>query len=315
MIQSIIPLKTELVEYASREELLAAFLNTLNSPATRRAYKRSVREAFDDLGDVAAWSPVALTEHKAKWTARLDDQRDDCLSPSAVSLHLSAVRSFLRFCRITGQTRLTKEMIDFTLKSPSAEVIKPYQVLTSKERSKLVGVARENMRDRVLLEFAFGTGLRAAEICAVQLRDLTTDSDGDLLLRVRMGKGRKDRLVPVSKDLGAILRSYLTARELRLGDASTATEYLFSSRKGHGHGRLSTARLRQLMAQYIAASGIEKTISPHSARHTAAISWLRGGASAPEVQKILGHANLATTQKYVDHLELAELKDVVNHQE
>jgi integrase/recombinase XerD len=76
---------------------------------------------------------------------------------------------------------------------------------------------------------------------------------------------------------------------------------------------MTTARLRQLVAEYLHKAELnDKVISPHSLRHSAAISWLRTGASVVAVQKLLGHASLSTTQKYVDHLELRDLKKVVN---
>jgi site-specific recombinase XerD len=147
----------------------------------------------------------------------------------------------------------------------------------------------------------------------VRVGDLSEDEHEDLILRVRQGKGRKDRLVPLSRDAEAIVRAYLTARKLKRTSKRDAQEYLFPSRKGRGHGGLSTRRLRGIVEQYVKAAGVNKPISPHSLRHTAAITWLRDSAApVPVVQKLLGHASLSTTQRYVDHLEIEELKEVVN---
>lgn len=309
---NLVPIQNVSIERTASNAVLEAFLNTLDSPETKRAYRHEVGLALVEWTDLGAVTAVELTEHRERWVSRLDDHRTDRLSPSAVLRHLAAVRSFLRFARLTNQVRLTHEMITYTLKSPKATVIRPYQVLTHDERDQLIGAARANLRDRVLLEFALATGLRASEITGIQVGDLTVDEQGDLILRVRQGKGRKDRVVPISRDAESIVRVYLSARKMRLGSDKHAGEYLFASRKGKGHGRLSTARLRQIVDQYVAAAGIEKPISPHSTRHTAAITWLRGGADVTAIQKILGHASLTTTQKYVDHLGMDELKAVVN---
>ena len=292
--------------------VMETWLNTLDSPETHRVYRRVVESAMSELGELNTVNAVKLTQYRDQWNKRLDLDAPDRLSPASVSLHLAALRSFLRFARITGQLPLPDDVIRFSLKSPKATVIKPYQVFTAAERSRLLSAARKNLRDRVLLDLAIATGLRAAEICAIQIGDLSVDDEGDLLLRVRQGKGRKDRIVPLDVDTAAIVRAYLKGRQLELGSKRDQREYLFASRKGRGHGRLSTARLRQLFDLYRTQAGIEKSLSPHSGRHTTAMNLLNSGADVVVVQKILGHANLATTQKYVDHLKLRDLKDAVN---
>ncbi len=305
-------------ELAPREHwrtVLEAFLQTLNSDATKRVYRKAIEHALSELSDLDQLTALQLTAYRDQWIARLSEKAAEPLSPSSVAQHLASLRSFLEFARITGQLPLSKEIIQFTLKSPSAQVIKPYQVLTDRELNHLLAAARGKPRDRMILTLAAATGLREAELCALKVADLTVDEQGDLILRVRQGKGRKDRLVPVDRETAALVRSYLTLCGLSLGDKQDTGEYVFPSRKGKGHGRLSTARMRQLIDFYLKKSHIAKPISMHSLRHGAAIHWLRRGAPAPAVQKLLGHSSLATTQKYLDHLELDELKEVVNAKE
>lgn len=290
--------------------LLTTWLNTLNSENTRRGYRREVTLAMEDLGGLTGLTPLVLIEYRSKWLARLDGTKP--LSPASVAHHLAALRSFLVFVRRYASSSISEESIDKALKSPKATVIRPYQVLTIAEGRRLIGSARACPRDRVMIDFALATGLRSAEVCNVRVSDLSEDEQGDLMLRVRQGKGRKDRIVPLSQAIGSVVRSYLKYRHLTL--SGKREEYLFASRKGRGHGRLSTARLRQLMQQYTVEAEITKPISMHSLRHTAGITWLREGAPIVAIQKLLGHASLSTTQKYVDHLGLDELKAVVNHE-
>ena len=292
--------------------VLDAWLNTLDSENTRRAYRLSVGQALEDLGGLDALDAIALAEYRQRWVARLDAKADQRLSPASVARRLAALRSFLHFARLTGQVRLANDVINLTLKSPKATVIKPYQILTREEASRLVGAARGNSRDRVLLTLALATGLRAQEICNIIVGDISQDDQGDLLLRVRQGKGRKDRIVPISDDASVIVRAYLAACKIKPNNPHDAGKFLFESRKGKGRGQLTTARLRQLIAHYKRAAEIIKPISMHSTRHTLAINLLKHDVPLPAVQKILGHESLATTQKYVAHFELEDLKAAVN---
>lgn len=295
------------------QTIVEAWLNTLDSENTRRAYRRSLNLALAELGELANLDAVALTEHRRAWVARMDANDKTRLSPATVLRHLSALRSFLKFARLTGQVRLPNDVIAFALKLPKATVIKPYEVINETERKRLIGAARGNTRDRVLITVAVGTGLRAMELCHLVVGDLRRgESENDLLIHVRQGKGRKDRLVPVNEDVAIILNAYLTLRKLKLGNPKHASEPLFPSRKGKGRGHLSTTQVRRLIERYVKAAEIDKPISTHSLRHTFAIHLIEQGTSVPIVQKLLGHQSMATTQRYADHFELAELKAAVN---
>ena len=310
--QSITTVPSAMTEHlADWRIVLDTFLNTLDSPATKREYRRDVETAIAVLGDLNNLTAMALTEYRERCLARLADNADDQLSPASVARHLAALRSFLRFARLTGQLGLTDEVIRFALKSPKAIVLTPYQVLSEAEETRLVAAAKDNARDRLLLWVVIATGLRASEVCALRVGDLVMDDEGDLLIHVRHGKGGKDRIVPLARETAKAVRRFLASRKIKVGRDRDADELLFPSRQGTK--RMTTARLRQLVAGYLQEAGLnDRAISPHSLRHSAAISWLRTGASIVAVQKLLGHASLSTTQKYVDHLGLRDLKKVVN---
>ena len=291
------------VSPVSWQEAIEPFLNTLNGSQTRRSYRGDIVEAMQRLkialiGEITA--PM-LTEYRAGLVARLDARGAKRLTPSTVARKLAAVRSFLRFCRLTGLTRLTSEVIAFALKSPTATVIKPYEVLTQAEQARVLKVLADRPRDRVLVALALGAGLRASELTSVRVSDILSDDDGADWVIVRMGKGRKDRLVPLAPDLAAMLREYIVVHKLRRDD------YLTVSRQGE-LGRLTSTRVWQIITNAVKAAGINKRLSPHSLRHSYAVGRLKAGASPVIVQKLLGHSSLSTTQKYIDHLELADLK-------
>jgi len=117
-----------------------------------KAYKRAVTEAMQAMGMqcVADLTLPMLAAYRAGLVARLDIDREDRLSPSTINLKLGALRSFLHFCRLAGVTLLRKDLIAFVLKSPRAEVRRPYEVLSEAERPRLLEAAR-HVRTAVFL--------------------------------------------------------------------------------------------------------------------------------------------------------------------
>jgi integrase/recombinase XerD len=194
-------------------------------------------------------------------------------------------------------------VIAFVLKSPKAEVHKRYEVLSEPERQRLVDAAQAP-REQALVFLALGAGLRVSELVNSRLKDFSQDEADGWWVLVKMGKGRKDRLIPVAPSVMGAVRSWVEASGRGLRRRSDRDTYLFSTRQSP---RMTTARAWQLVKGLAKEAGLEKPISPHSLRHTMAIETLRAGAGPVIVQKLLGHASLSTTQRYVDHLERADL--------
>lgn len=286
---------------------LETYLDTLSSSRTRLAYGRAVAEAMRALGAACPsdLEPPALARYRAVLVARLDPDRPDRLRPATVSLKLAALRQFLTFCRLTGIVRLSKDAIGFVLKSPTATVEKPYQVLNGGERVRLLAVAeRHGPRDFALVALALGGGLRVSELVGARVGDFYLDDGGAWWLHVQMGKGRKDREVPLAAPVMAAVQAWIKSSGLSLRRKADRERYVFSTRQSP---KMTAERARQLVKTLVREAGIQKSISPHSMRHTMAIETLRAGASPVVVQRLLGHASLATTQRYVDHLERADL--------
>lgn len=308
-------LPTEVIPGLPYGEALEVYLNRLSAPGTRRQYGAAVREMFTWLGMemVDQVTPGDLARYRAHLVEKAQGRQ---LSGASVAQKLAAVKGFFTFCRLVGGTGMSRELVSFALAGYRATVIKPYQVLSEAEqgdvldyldsqRAHCVGQAE---RDYALVLLILATGLRAAEVCALQVGDILRDEDGDWTLRVRQGKGRKDRLVPLAAGVQQELRSWLAFSGREMGRKEDQGSYIFYGRDGLSRP-LTTRRLQDVVREAVRGAGIrEKAITPHSLRHTAAIGWLRDGASLPVVQRLLGHARVDTTQRYLDHLEWGELK-------
>ena len=195
-------------------------------------------------------------------------------------------------------------MIAFVLNTPRSKVEKPYEVLSEAERRRFLDAAHRP-REKALASLALGAGLRVSELVSVRVGDFSQAEAGGWWLHVKMGKGRKDRLVPLASSVVVAVKAWVLASGRSLRRKTDRESYLFRTRQSE---RMTSERARQLVKALAHEAGIEKPISPHSLRHTMAIETLRAGAGPVVVQKLLGHASLSTTQRYVDHLERADLE-------
>ena len=158
------------------------------------------------------------------------------------------------------------------------------------------------LRDRAILEVLYSTGLRNME-----LRNLTL-FDADLkggLLRIRDGKRKKERIVPLGECAVRHLRRYLRNGRPHLAQSSSQT-LLFVSKNGR---QITSANLIWIVKKYLKRTKIGKEITPHSFRHSCATHMLKGKADLRHIQELLGHASVQTTQIYTK-VELSNLKEV-----
>ena len=162
-----------------------------------------------------------------------------------------------------------------------------------------VGGGLAALRDRAILETLYSTGLRVSELVGLRQRDLDLISQ---TMRV-MGKGKKERLVPVGSYSVRAIRDYLKA----LGrDGESADGPIFRNRL---RGRLTDRSVRRILNHYILQAGIHQKISPHALRHSFATHLLDRGADLRSVQELLGHSSLNTTQVYT-HVTTERMKKV-----
>ncbi|WP_245540790.1 tyrosine-type recombinase/integrase [Patulibacter americanus] len=159
------------------------------------------------------------------------------------------------------------------------------------------------LRDRAMLEVAYGCGLRAAELVRIDVTDV--DLEGRALRTT--GKGEKTRTVPLGDPAADAIRRYLARGRPALAvapDTGAAEPALLLSRRGR---RLSTSDVRRRMDLWVRAAGLPSDLHPHALRHSFATHLLDGGADLRSIQELLGHARLSTTQVYT-RVESSRLK-------
>jgi integrase/recombinase XerC len=219
---------------------------------------------------------------------------------SSIARKLSTLRSFFRY--------LVREQIISSnpakpVSTPKIEKLLP-TALTVDEAFRLVesplkGEKPKEMelRDGALLELLYSSGIRVSELVGLNLNRV----DLGLGIVKVMGKGRKERIVPVGAKAIQALKAYIGGRSV-IEDSSP----LFVNLKG---GRLTARSVGRLVKKYTRNSGIFRKVSPHSLRHTFATHLLDAGADLREIQEMLGHVSLSTTQRYT-HLSVGKLMEV-----
>jgi integrase/recombinase XerC len=159
------------------------------------------------------------------------------------------------------------------------------------------GSKEKGLRDRAILELLYSSGLRVSELVGLNSNQLDLDLG---IVRV-MGKGRKERIVPVGTKAIKALEAYLGKRGMLEGEEPVFINFL--------GGRLTARSVGRLIKRYTRHSGIFRKVSPHSLRHTFATHLLDAGADIREIQEMLGHSSLSTTQRYT-HVSMGKLMEV-----
>ena len=220
------------------------------------------------------------------------------LGTRSVGRRLSAMRSFFRFLTREGYLKVNPIL---SLSSPKLEKHLP-SFMTEEEVAKLIESAfakdekdERGLRDRAILETFYSTGLRISELVGISLEDIDFISG---IIKV-MGKGRKERIVPIGEVAISTIRKYLDKRKKQ-------QDALFLNKNGK---RITARGVRYIVEKYIQLAGIRQGVSAHTFRHSFATHLLNRGADLRTVQELLGHANLSTTQIYT-HLTTDKLKSV-----
>ena len=223
---------------------------------------------------------------------------------STIARRLSSVRSFFLFLEKKG----------IVMTNPAGDIATPklgkyipvylsvddvFRLLERPDRKKPLG-----LRDLAILEVLYSCGIRVSELEALDISGV----DFEERLVTVIGKGDRERIVPIGRIALKAVRNYLEAtRDLRKGDGNDSQDGpLFINFRG---GRLSGRSIARIIKRYAAESGLNPEISPHSMRHTFATHLLDGGADLRSVQELLGHASLSTTQRYT-HVSLDRLMEV-----
>lgn len=222
-------------------------------------------------------------------------------NPTSIARKLSSIRSFFNYCIKRGLLKNNPAKEVSAPKVPKRvpkflTVDEVFALLDSPDNNAVLG-----RRDKAILELLYASGLRVSELVGLNIPD--ADLEGGTV-RV-LGKGRKERIVPVGKKACDALRNYLDLRPALVSAASDHNA-VFVNRNGT---RLSTRSVERLMLKYLKLSGIQKTATPHVLRHTFATHLLNAGADMRGIQELLGHSSLSTTQKYT-HVGIEKMMEV-----
>ncbi len=271
----------------------------LNYIQFERGYSGNTLAAYkNDLSQLAQFVEEAgLERWEALTPAILDDfvamLQKRPLSAATVSRKVAAARSFIHF--LFSEGLIANELADW-LHQPKVAKRLPH-TLSQEEVAQLLHIASLEqtplgLRDRALMELLYATGMRASEVIRLQVDDVDLE---DGVIRC-LGKGDKERLIPLHQTVREVLRRYLEdGRLFLLREAAEKT--VFVNRSGKP---LTRQGLWFLVQNYAQAAGLGDWVTPHTLRHSFATHLLDGGAELREVQQFLGHANITTTQIYTE---------------
>jgi integrase/recombinase XerC len=231
---------------------------------------------------------------------------DRSYSKATIARKLATLRSFYKYLVKTG--RCSSNPLT-AIRTPKQEKKLPRFLEYVEVKRLLETPPVDNWlgaRDRAILETLYSTGLRVSELVALNMDDV--DFLGEIL-HIR-GKGKKERITPISSSALQAIQRYMEFRNKRAqNNAHFDTKVLFVNKHGH---RLSTRSVRRKMDKYLRMAGLDPRISPHTLRHSFATHMLNNGADLRSVQELLGHQSLSTTQVYT-HLTTRKLKEVYDH--
>ena len=325
------PARSGGIECAGRMDRIDSFLQQLElgqhaSPMTVRCYRTDLREfeAFLKTG-LKGWrrggtftegptrAPALTAVDHLMVRAYLAFLHERGVSRATVARKLAAVRSFYReLTRVGAMTANPAALVA----TPKQEKRLPRPMSEEEVRALLdsaFGGEPADARDRAILELLYATGCRVSELVGADLGDLELSREGEGMLRV-LGKGRKERLVPIGRPAVTALRLWLGARDATepSGPVRAADrDALFLNQRG---GRLTDRSVRRILDARLQRAALEGKVSPHALRHSFATHLLNAGADLRSIQELLGHASLSTTQKYtkVSMKRLLEVYDAAH---
>lgn len=269
---------------------------------TLDAYQRDLRKLLDYLEGEGKDPREVQLEDLEQFSAGLHDIGIHARSQCRI---LSGVRSFFRFLQLDGYRDDDPTEL---LESPQIGQHLP-EVLTTAEVDHLeasIDLSKwEGHRNRAIIEVLFSCGLRVSELTNLKLSNLYLDEQ---FIRV-MGKGSKERLVPISKKAIQELGFWFDDRQ-HMDIKPGEEDYVFLNRRG---AHLTRVMILIMIKRQAEAAGIQKTISPHTLRHSFATALLEGGADLRVIQALLGHESIGTTEIYT-HIDTSTLRrEILEH--
>ena len=260
------------------------------SPKSVEAYLHDVQLLADFLSEDKIAD--ATFEELQKFLKHLYESDFNARSQARI---VSGMRAFYRYLIYARQREDDPtELLD----APKIGMHLP-DVLTVEEIEKIFSVidlsTPEGHRNRAMVEVMYGCGLRVSELVTLRLSNLFFD---DGFIKV-VGKGNKERLIPIGETAMKMVNLYVEGKRKELKIKKGEEDYVFLNRRG---AHLTREMVFMLVKKWVAAAGIEKTVSPHTFRHSFATHLIEGGADLRAVQEMLGHESITTTEIYT-HLD------------
>ncbi len=292
-------LLSEYIEYGEREKL---------NEKTLKEYFLFVHtfliflaDIYPDITDITDVTRDVILSYE-KYLVTMKDSRGKILARNRRKRYLTNLRTFF--------TWLQKE--EKIYKNPTANMALPKErktivkdILNHDEMDKLLkncsGDSLKDLRDRAMLELLYSAGLRAEELCALEIKDI--DFDEHVLL-VRKGKLGNERIIPFGDSAEYWVKRYIQNARNLINESGH--DLVFVSMRGK---RLQPVTLCRIIKENAVKAGIEKNVTTHTFRHSCASHLLKGGADIRYVQKQLGHKSISTTEKYLK-VEITDLKEV-----
>jgi len=278
------------LDHLAVERGLAA--NTLSS------YRRDLRRYLAHLAGRDVSTPDAVTEADVGAflvALREGDEEHPPLAANSAARAVVAVRGFHRFMLREGLVPVDAAR---GVRPPSPPKRLPKAISVEEVEALLAAAGADEtpraLRDRALLELLYGSGARISEAVGLDVDDLDVADEGSGTVRL-LGKGSKERVVPVGSYARAAVAAYLVRGRPTLAAAGTGSAALFLNARG---GRLSRQSAWTVLRAAAERAGLRRQISPHTLRHSFATHLLDGGADVRVVQELLGHASVTTTQVY-----------------
>jgi len=289
----------------SRRDPIGPFLHYLMSECGVSSHTLAAYRA--DLTRFARWrransaGPLSSITI-AKLGGYVDELNRSGLAPSSVCRHIASLSTFFRFLIYDGKLteNVAKLLVAPAVWDRLPTVLSPSAVERLLESPN--SETRLGRRDRAALETLYATGCRASEVVGLQLADIDL---GRGMARC-IGKGNKERQVPLGRKAREALSAYLSKDRPALVMLRPEIAEIFVSKSGRP---LSRVGLWSIVKRHALAAGLKGEVSPHTLRHSFATHLLAGGADLRAVQEMLGHASIATTQIYT-RVELSRLQEV-----
>ncbi len=230
-------------------------------------------------------------------------EREKGMKGSTRARRSAAIRTFFRYLK---ERRLIAHDPSELMDPPRKSLALP-RILSECEVARLLdsidGADARDLRDRAMLEVMYGCGLRVSEVCGLAVGDVVAEGE---LLRI-LGKGAKERIVPVGGAAGRALRRYFESARGAFVRGNAAEEHVFVTRLGGPFTRQGVFKIIKARAQAVGIAA--EAISPHVLRHCFASHMLAHGADVRAIQELLGHADIGTTQVYT-HVDVARFSEI-----